>query len=83
MKEKQIHLGELIAHLQAQQEMHGDLPVYYYDDAFIGEQQQLPRVSKIFTVKEHGLLNDETCDVEDKDLYGADLDKPVVKGIIL
>lgn len=80
---EQIYLKQLIDHLQKQLEEHGDLPVYYCDDARIGEQNYLPEPSKVYSYKSHDMLNNDSLDIQDKDLYDVNLAKPIIKAIII
>ncbi len=81
--DEQIHLKQLIEHLQKQLKEHGDLPVYFEDDGLIGKETILPKPYKIYTHKYYRFLREGPLDIEDEDLYEVDLTKPIVKGIII
>lgn len=81
--DKQVYLKQLIEHLQKQLEEHGDLPIYFNDDGRIGRETMLPKPYKIYTHKSYGFLTEGSLDVEDEDLYKVDLEKPIVKTIIV
>ncbi|UTI41098.1 hypothetical protein [Niallia sp. RD1] len=81
--QNQIYLKELIEHLKKQFEEHGDLPIYFEDDGRIGKETMLPKVNKIYTHKTYGFLNDGSLEVEDENLYEVDLDKPIIKAILI
>lgn len=80
---EQIRLKQLIDHLQKQYEEHGDLPVYYCNDALIGKETCLPKPSKIYSYKSYDMLTSDSLDIEDGDLHDVNLEKPIIKGIII
>ena len=84
--EKQIKLSQLIVHLQEQFKEHGDLPIYYCDDAIIGKQRHLPKAVKIYSYKSYGMydmLSSGNLEEKDEDLYDVNLEKPIIKGMII
>ncbi|MBL4951101.1 hypothetical protein JK635_02450 [Neobacillus sp. YIM B02564] len=81
--EEQIKLKQLIEHLQKQLKEHGNLPVYYCDDAVIGKQSWLPKAVKIYSYKSYDMLNSGNLEEKDEDLYDVNLEKPIIKGIIV
>ncbi|WP_342488554.1 hypothetical protein MKX67_18430 [Cytobacillus sp. FSL W7-1323] len=80
---EQVYLKQLIEHLESQLDEHGDLPVCYCDDALIGKETGLPIPSKIYSYKSYDLLNSDSLDVLDENLYDVDLEKPIIKAIIV
>ncbi|OAK70158.1 hypothetical protein ABB05_12885 [Lederbergia galactosidilytica] len=78
-----MKLSQLIEHLQNQLEEHGDLPIYYCDDARIGKQTYLPEACKIYSYKSIDLLNYGKLDEVNEDLYDVNLKKPIIKGLIV
>ena len=86
-----MKISEMIETLQELQEEHGDLELYESDDAAIFKYQgeYKPLVCKIYSQKWEdaewmkGQLSDGSLGTKDEDLYDVDLNKPIIKAVLL
>ena len=84
--------SEMIEKLQEIKNEHGDLEIYEYTDwATVAKFKSslTPRVAKIYSQKWEGYehmqnqLSDGNLDENDEDLHDVDLNKPIVKGLLI